>query len=236
MKIFYKEGNRMKQWGKWVVSLILLDVFLITCTSYSLAASEYPNRPIEMVIPFPPGGVVEIVERPFKDRVAKILGQPVVFSFKAGAGGAVGATHVAHAQPDGYTILVGGTTVLNMIPLTKKETGYSLDDFTPICNLTMASLVWSVKEDSPYKTMRDFIQAARTKKMKYATGIHSLPHVCMEALSKAAGFQAILIPYAGGNPALSAVLGGHADIGITPGSLGMAGPGKLRIIAVAQEK
>ena len=79
----------MKQGEKWIISLIVWHAFLIGCTSFFLAASGYPNRPIEMVIPFPPGGVVEIVERPFKDKVAKILGQPAVISFTAGAGGPI---------------------------------------------------------------------------------------------------------------------------------------------------
>jgi tripartite-type tricarboxylate transporter receptor subunit TctC len=214
-----------------------LSMCLVGPTSSLSAAPDYPSRPIEMVIPYPPGGAVEIVVRPFKDKVSQVLGQPVVFTFKPGAGGAAGSAYVAHAKPDGYTILVGSTTPLIMIPLTKKDIGYSLTDFAAVCNLTMTSLVWLVKEDSPFKTMQDFMQVAKTKKMKYSTyGTHGLSHICMEALGKAAGFQSILIPYPGGNPALAAVLGGHVDIGITPGSLGMAGPGKLRIIAAAQEK
>jgi tripartite-type tricarboxylate transporter receptor subunit TctC len=222
----------------WVIFLgIGMLTILVGEASVASAASDFPSRPIEMVIPYPPGGAVEIVVRPFKDKVSQILGQPVIFSFKPGAGGAAGAAYVAHAKPDGYTLLVGSTTPLIMIPLTKKDIGYSLTDFAAVCNLTMTSLVWLVKEDSSYKTMEEFIRIARTKKMKYSTyGTHGLSHICMEALGKAAGFQSILIPYPGGNPALAAVLGGHVDIGITPGSLGMAGPGKLRIIASAQEK
>ncbi len=225
---------------KGVSKLLILTgimILLIFGSSDVFAASDYPNRPIEIVIPYPPGGAAEIVVRPYKERVSKILGQPIVFAFKPGAGGAAGATYVKNAKPDGYTLMSGSTTPVALLPLVKKDLTYTLEDFDFVCNLTVTPLVWLVKDDSPYKTMKDFIQAAKTKKMKYTTpGANTISHICMEALGKAAGFQSILIPYPGGNPALAAVLGGHAEVGITPGSLGMAGPGKLRVIGVAQDK
>ncbi len=201
------------------------------------AATAFPSRPIEIVIPYPPGGAAEIVVRPYKERLTQILGQPIVFNFKPGAGGAAGAQYVKNAKPDGYTLMSGSTTPVVLLPLVKKDLGYTMDDFTYACNLTVTPLAWLVKEDGPYKSMKDFLQAAKTKRMKYATpGAHTISHIVMEALGKAAGFQATLVPFPGGNPALASVLGGHTDIGITPGSLGMAGPGKLRVVAVAQEK
>jgi len=223
--------------------IIGLSVFVLV-TSFFLEiplvseASDYPSRPIEIVVPFAPGGLPETIIRPFPGRLQKIFGQPVVVVFKPGAGGAAGSAFVARAKPDGYTLLVGSTSPLVLVPLTsKKDLGYTLEDFTYVCNLTVTPSVWLVKEDSPYKTLKDLIQAARTKKIKYSTpGTNTILHICMEALGKAAEFKAIHIPYSGGNPALAAVLGGHADVGITPGSLGMAGPGKLRAIGVALEK
>ena len=201
------------------------------------SAADYPDRPIDLVIPYAPGGGADIATTAFKDKVAKIVGQPLISNFKPGAGGATGSAFVAQAKADGYTFLVGSNSPLIIAPLTKKGTGYTLADFTPVCNISAVPLVWCVKEDSPYKTMPEFIQAAKTKKMKYSTyGVLTAAHICMEALGRAAKFQAVHIPYSGASTAMSAALGGHVDIAIASGSAGMAGPGKLRILAIAEDK
>jgi len=132
-------------------------ISLLACVGGVSSAPDYPNRPIEVIVPYPPGGVAEIVVRPYKEHLQKVLGQPVVFVFKPGAGGAVGTAYVSQARPDGYTILSGSTSPLVLLPLTsKKGLGYTPEDFTYICNLTVNPQVWLVKEDSPYKTMKDF--------------------------------------------------------------------------------
>jgi len=201
------------------------------------SAADYPDRPIDLVIPYAPGGGADIATTAFKDKVAKIVGQPLISNFKPGAGGATGSAFVAQAKADGYTFLVGSNSPLIIAPLTKKGTGYTLADFTPVCNISAVPLVWCVKEDSPYKTMPEFIQAAKTKKMKYSTyGVLTAAHICMEALGRVAKFQAVHIPYSGASTAMSAALGGHVDIAIASGSAGMAGPGKLRILAIAEDK
>ncbi len=219
--------------------LLLMAVSMILAAGAfsSLGAAGYPNRPIEIVIPYAPGGGADIASTAYKDKAAKILGQPIISNFKPGAGGATGSAYVAQAKPDGYTLLIGSNSPLVIAPLTKKGTGYTLDDFTPVCNLSAVPLVWCVKEDSPYKTMKDFIAAAKTKKMKYSTyGALTAAHLAMEALAKAAGFQAIHIPYSGAATAMTAALGGHVDIAIASGSAGMVGPGKLRMLAIAYDK
>jgi tripartite-type tricarboxylate transporter receptor subunit TctC len=220
----------------WTILAFALAILFGIFPSSGLASSDYPSRPIEIVVPYSPGGGADIASRVFKDYVGKILGQPVIQTFKPGAGGATGSAFVAAAKPDGYTLLVGSNSPLVVAPLTKKP-GYTLNDFTPVCNYTLLPLLWVVKDDSPYKTMQDFIRAAKTKKMKYATyGSLTAAHVCMEALQKVAGFQAIHVPYDGGGRTMTAVLGGHADIGIASGSGGMAGPGRLRILAIGHKE
>jgi tripartite-type tricarboxylate transporter receptor subunit TctC len=227
----------MKKEEIYKTLLIGVMIFLLSGFSYVLASTDYPKRPIELVIPYAPGGGADIASSAFKERVGKILGQPLISTFKPGAGGATGSAFVAQAKPDGYTLLVGSNSPLIIAPLTKKGTGYTLNDFTPVCNLSAVPLVWCVKDDSPFKTMQEFIQAARTKKMKYSTyGALTAAHICMEALGRIAKFQAIHIPYSGASTAMSAALGGHVDIAIASGSAGMAGPGRLRILAIAQEK
>lgn len=226
----------MRGLRKSIMFISVLAIFLGTGISFGQSALDYPSRPIELVVPYSPGGGADIASRAFKDYVAKVLGQPIVQNFKPGAGGATGSAFVAAAKPDGYTLLVGSNSPLVVAPLTKKP-GYTLDDFTPVCNFSLLPLCWVVRDDSPYKTMQDFIQAAKTKKMTYATyGTLTAAHVCMEALGKMAGFQAIHVPYDGGGRTMTAVLGGHADIGIASGSGGMAGPGRLRIIAIGHKE
>ncbi|HYB20194.1 MAG TPA: tripartite tricarboxylate transporter substrate binding protein [Thermodesulfobacteriota bacterium] len=227
----------MKRLGKWIIVPLGVVTFFMGGAQIGLASSDYPNRPIEMVIPYSPGGGADIATTAYKDWAAKILGQPLISSFKPGAGGAVGSAFVAQAKPDGYTLLVGSNSPLVIAPLTKKGTGYSLEDFAPVCNLSAVPLVWCVREDSPYKTMKEFIAAAKTKKIRYATyGALTAAHIAMEALAKAANFQGIHVPYSGAATAMSAAMGGHVDIAIASGSAGMAGPGKLRILATASSK
>jgi tripartite-type tricarboxylate transporter receptor subunit TctC len=201
--------------------------------SLSMAASDYPTRAIEVILPVAPGGGLDFAMNLFKNRVEKILGQPLVFVYKPGAAGATGTLYATGCKPDGYTLVASTISTLVIPPLTKKGAGYTLDDFVPICNLTSIPQVFCIKDDSPYKTMQDFIQAAKTKKMKYATpGIFTNAHILMEAFSKMAGFQAIHIPYRGSAAGMAAVLGGHIDM-LVAASGGFLGPGKLRLLAIA---
>lgn len=212
----------------------LVAALLAWGASFVQAQSNYPDRPIEMVIGYAAGGPMDFVAAAFKEKVSKILGQPVLSVFKPGAGGAIGAAYAARAKPDGYTLYLGSNTTLVLIPLTKKDSGYSPEELVPVCNLTSSPNLLCVKDDAPYKTLAEFIQAAKAKKMKYATyGVNSGPHILMEALSKAAGFKAIHIPYAGAGPAYVACLGGHVDMAISTGTGGMVGPEKLRVLAHA---
>ena len=227
------EKLRMRKW----VGVFWGVVILLMAGAQIAQAADYPDRPVELVIPYAPGGGADIATTAYKERAAKALGQPLVSVFKPGAGGAAGSAFVAQAKPDGYTLLVGSNSPLVIAPLTKKGTGYTLEDFAPVCNLSAVPLVWCVKEDSPYKTMKEFITAARTKKMRYSTyGALTAAHIAMEALAKAANFQAIHVPYSGAATAMSAAMGGHVDIAIASGSAGMAGPGKLRMLAIAHSK
>ncbi|MBE0558344.1 MAG: tripartite tricarboxylate transporter substrate binding protein, partial [Proteobacteria bacterium] len=113
----------------------------------------------------------------------------------------------------------------------------TLDSFTPVCNFSETRNYFLVREDSPYKTMRDFVEAAKKKRMIYASpGVNTTSHITMEALIRQLGLQLTHVPYSGGSTAFTAVLGGHADIGLAGGSLGMVAPGKLRALAVDGDK
>src|SRR5882672_12951292 len=131
------------------------------CTA--LAAQDYPSKPITMVVPFPPGGVAEIVGRPLASLMEKTLKQPVVMVNRPGAGGAVGMASVAKAPADGYTILMGLSSI-SIFPVSDRINGktpsYELKDFAPIALVTADPTVLVVRTDSPYKTLGDFVDAA----------------------------------------------------------------------------
>jgi tripartite-type tricarboxylate transporter receptor subunit TctC len=213
-----------------------LAVVILAC-SLAYGQTTFPDHPIQVVIPLAPGGGSDVGFTMMKDHVAKILGQPIITEFKPGASGALGSAFVAKAKPDGYTLLLGNKGGLIMAPLTKKDLGYSLDDFAPVCNLLRSPNFWFVREDSGYKTLKEWNIAAKTKKMKYATyGALSLSHLVQEYMGKMEGYQAVHIPYGGASQALAAVLGGHVDLSSCANTPGMVGPGKLRVIATSSDK
>lgn len=227
----------MKTWKKAGIFFVML-VSLATCgITIALAGSDFPVRPIELVIPNNPGGGMDAVASAFREKVSKILGQPVLNVYKPGAAETLGCGFVAKSKPDGYTLVVASMTSMLVRPMLKEGTGYTVDDFAPVCNLTTSPSFFCVQDAGPYKTIQDLIQGGKAKKIKYATyGAHSLGHIIMDALARAAEFQAIHIPYGGSGPAMAAVLGGHADVAIVGGTTpGMVGPGRLRIIAVTTD-
>jgi tripartite-type tricarboxylate transporter receptor subunit TctC len=220
----------------WIIRLARFLTLFIFNTSLALGSSDYPNRPIEIICPTAPGGGLDYALNLYKNKVEKILGQPIFISYKSGAAGATGTVYAKSCKPDGYTLMGSTISTLVIPPLSKKGAGYTIDDFTPICNLTSIPTAFCVKQDSPYKTMKDFIQAAKTKKMKYATpGAFTNVHILMEALSREAGFQAIHIPHTGAAAGMAAVLGGHVDM-LVAASAAFIGPGRLRLLATAGEK
>ena len=212
-------------------------VFLSAGVSSAWGQTSFPDRPIQVIIPFGAGGGSDVSFTAFKEHAAKILGQPILSEFKSGASGAIGAAFVAKAKPDGYTLLLGNKGGLIMAPLTRKDAGFTLDDFAPVCYLFRSPNFWFVREDTPYKTLKEWNLAAKSKKMKYATyGALSLSHIVQEYMARMEGYEAIHIPYGGAPQALAAALGGHVDMASCASAPGMVGPGRLRVIATSSEK
>ncbi len=224
----------MKKAQIFLISMML--VYSAMSANFASGQTNYPSRAVEIISPNAAGGGLDFALQLFKPRLEKVLGQPVIINYKPVAGGITGTLYAKECKPDGYALMASTISTLVLPQLTKKGATYTLDDFTPICNLTSIPVVFCVKEDSPYKTMQDFIRAAKTKKMRYASpGTYYNAHILMEALSKEAGFQAIHVPQTGAAAGMTAVMGGHLDI-LVAASAGFAGPGKLRIIASAEEK
>ena len=209
---------------------------LLACAAQ---AQDYPTKPITMIVAFPPGGVAELVGRPLAASMEKTLGQPVIILNRPGAGGAVGTTAAAKAAPDGYTILMTLSSISIFPvsdPLEGKPVPYQLSDFMPIALVTADPTVLVVRADSPYRTVQDFVAAAKANpgKINYSSsGVYGTLHVAMEMFAGAAGIQLFHIPYQGGGPAVTALLGGQVEaLASGPAAaVGQIKGGKMRALA-----
>ena len=202
-------------------------------------AQDYPSKPITMVNPFPPGGVVDVVGRPLAAVMEKSLRQPVIMVGKTGAGGAVGFAYAAKAPADGYTILMGLSSI-SIFPVSDRINGktppYELKEFAPIALVTADPTVLVVRTDGPYKSVKDFVDAAKANpgKINYSSsGVYGTLHVAMEIFANAAGIKLFHVPYQGGGPAVTALLGGQVQAlasGPAP-AIGQIKAGKMRALA-----
>jgi tripartite-type tricarboxylate transporter receptor subunit TctC len=215
---------------------LFLHILLL---SSACLAQDYPSKPITMFVPFPPGGVAEIVGRPLAVELEKSLRQPVVLINRPGAGGAVGMASVARAPGDGYTLLMGLSSI-SIFPVSDRINGkvpaYELKDFAPIALITADPTVLVVRTDGPYKTLKDFVDAAKANpgKINYSSsGVYGTLHVSMEIFANAAGIKLFHVPYQGGGPALTALLGGqvHALASGPAPAVGQIKAGKMRALA-----
>ncbi|MSP97877.1 MAG: tripartite tricarboxylate transporter substrate binding protein [Betaproteobacteria bacterium] len=203
------------------------------------AQDAYPTKPISMIAPFPPGGVADIVGRPLAVAMERTLKQPVLVVNRSGAGGAVGTTAAAKAAPDGYTILMSLSSISIFPvsdPINGKPAPYQLSDFAPIALVTSDPTVLVVAADGPYKTIQDFIAAAKAypNQMNYSSsGVYGTLHVAMEMFANAAGIKMFHVPYQGGGPAVAALLGGqvHALASGPAAAVGQIKGGKMRALA-----
>ena len=216
-----------------------IPVLLALIASCAFAQEPYPSKPITMIVPFPPGGVADIVGRPLAAQMEKSLKQPVVVVNRTGAGGAVGMAAAAKAAPDGYTILMALSSI-SIFPVSDRISGkapsYEMKDFAPIALITADPTVLVVSADSPWKTLKEFVDSAKAYpgKINYSSsGVYGTLHVAMEIFANAAGIQLFHVPYGGGGPALTALLGGqvHALASGPAPAVGQIKAGKMRALA-----
>jgi tripartite-type tricarboxylate transporter receptor subunit TctC len=213
-------------------------------TGRATAQEAYPTRPVHIVNPFPPGGAVDVVGRPFAAVLEPLLKQPVVIETKAGAAGQVGGQFVANAKPDGYTLLAHLPSVAGFEAVDRlfgRTPKFTRADFIPIARLTEGPMVLVVNDQQPYKTLKELIDDAKgnpTKLTFSSSGLYGALHLPTALLMKAAGFQMKHLPTAGGGPALTAILGNNAQVLVT--SIAAANAqmkaGKLRALACFSPK
>jgi len=204
-------------------------------------AQAFPDRPVKLVVSSPAGGPPDIIARLLSDQMAAALGQPVVVENRpGGAGGTIGAKSVIAAEPDGHTLLMGSTSSLLIAPLIYKNAGYGSGTFAPVAGLSESAEVLAVHPSVKASSVAELIALAKSEPgaLTYGSaGIGTLPHIEGELLKARAGIDIRHIPYRGGGPALTGLLGGeiHIFFSALPQMLPYIREGRLRGLAVTSE-
>ena len=206
-------------WEEFVPSrlAVFASALLIFAAAAAVAqAQDLPNKPIHMVIAFPPGGPTDFVGRLVADKVKDILGQPVIIENKPGANGAIGADYVAKSAPDGTTLFLTTLGAVGVTPHMRTDIRYdTIKDFAPITLVVLNTTLIVVKAESPFNSMKDLTAAAKAKpgEMTFATtGVGANTHLTLELYQGAAGVKFVHIPYRGAAPALTDLLGGQVQV------------------------
>jgi len=207
-------------------------------TAARAQTTDFPSRAITMVVPFPPGGQADLAARPTAGAMERILRQPVVVQNRGGAAGAIGNGFVARSAADGYTLLMALSS-LAVIPeaerLFNRTPPYTADQFAPIALVNSDPTMLAVPASAPWRTMEEFIAAARANpgSIPYgSSGTYGTLHVAMEMLAATAGIRLLHVPFTGAGPAITALLGGQIQaLASAPGTLTQhARDGRIRVL------
>ncbi|CAN7703876.1 tripartite tricarboxylate transporter substrate binding protein [Variovorax sp. LjRoot130] len=201
------------------------------------AADAYPTKPIKIIVGYSAGGAVDLIARSVGQRMATILGQPVIVENKPGAGTNIAVKALIASPPDGYTLMLAANA-LAVNPTLFQPAPYDLErDVTPVSLVARVPVVAAVREDSEWRTLQQLVTAAKAKPgtLSVATpGNGSTPHLAMELFQHTAGVSLRHVPYKGGAPAITDVIGGHVDV-VAVNALEaspLAKAGKLRVLAL----
>lgn len=215
---------------------------LLTCAlgvAPSAQAADYPDHPLRMVIPYPPGGATDVVGRVLAAKLSDELKQQVVVENRGGAGGNLGADAVARAEPDGYTLLMGAITSHSIMATLEKPTiSYKLmDDLTPVATVAAVPLVFVVNPNVPAKSLKELIAYAKANpgKLTYASSGAGAPQrMGAELFKRQAGVDMLHVPYRGSGPAMTDLVGGQVNtmVETVPAALPFIKSGQLRALAV----
>ncbi len=201
---------------KWFLrSILVASAWLATAFTLPAAASEYPDKPVRLVVPWPAGGLVDIAARTSGTSLQAAMGQPFVVENKPGAGGGIGADAVAKASPDGYTLLLT-TSALNMNAAIKRTPAYSVaNEFIPIAAVAYAPSVLVVRSSLGVSSVAELIALARSKpdKLSYASAGQGSPaHLYGELFKSLAGVEMLHVPYKGAPQAINDLIAGEVDV------------------------
>ncbi len=192
----------------------LLSILVLGLSGVALA-QPFPNKVVRIIVPYPPGGVVDLTGRLLADQLRRELGGTVIVENKPGAGGTVGAAAVARSPADGYTILFSGAATHAFAPWLHKELPYDpVKDFIPVTQLTEGPLALCVNASSPATDLRGFIEMlkSRGEAVNYSSnGNGTYPHLSVELLKQATGLKPVHVPYKGGGEAVTALIAGEVQ-------------------------
>lgn len=204
------------------------------------AADAWPSKPVRIVVPYAPGGPVDLIARPMGQRLAETLKQPVVIDNRGGANGNIGAEHVAKSPPDGYTLLAGSKSQLTINPLLYGRAGFDpARDLAPISLIAYSPSGLMVHPSLPVKSLKEFTALAKSRKLSYASaGNGSANHLAAELYKMLAKAEMMHVPYKGGGPALNSVVGGQIEVIFisVPLTIPFVQAGRLRALAICSEK
>jgi tripartite-type tricarboxylate transporter receptor subunit TctC len=217
-----------------------IAALLLFALAASLAhAQSYPTKPVKIIVPFTAGSATDILARVVGDQLAKALGQPFVIENKPGAGGILGTQFAKDAPADGYTLIAAGSGPFGINPGVYKSLPYDpVRDFEPIGNIVLTPQAIVVGTQSPYKSVKDLVAAAKARpgELSFASlGNGSTSHLTMEAFQAAAGIKLNHIPFKGSSDAQTQIIGGNVVMmsDTVPGVLAQVKAGKLRALGVA---
>src|SRR5664279_3952525 len=223
------------------LSLIVAGLLLASGAAAQNGASDFPSRPIRIIVCVPAGGGVDTVARIVADGMQKRLGQPVIVENRAGAAGNIGAEAVFTATPDGYTLLAAQPSPLTVNPLLYKQLAFDPTMFEPVAIMTSIANVLLVRADFPAKTAQEFIAFAKANpgKINYASqGIGTTSHLTAALFETVTGTKLVHVPYKGTAPALNDLIAGHVDMIFMElaYAIKLHEAGRARILAVATAK
>jgi tripartite-type tricarboxylate transporter receptor subunit TctC len=219
--------------GRSAIALIAAFVLCANAT-----AQAWPDKPVRLIVNFPPGGVADTLARAISPGLSESLKQPVVVENRPGANGSIGADAVAKSPADGYTFLVSSGGAMTVDPFLYPNLPYDTQkDLTPVASLAIVRVFLLIHPSVPAKTLAEFVAYARANpgKLSYGSaGSGSSPHLAGEMFTRAAGIKATHVPYKGAAPALNDLLGGQVQFMFDPGpGLQHAATGKVIVLAVA---
>lgn len=220
-------------------TLRLLAGAATLATAPSVAAQGFPNRPITIVVPWPPGAATDATTRIIAEAMARDLGQPVVVENRAGASGAIGSAHVATGPKDGYRLITATADTHSINPQVRRSLPYdAVKDFEPIALYATLSIVWVGRPDLPWASMAEALAASRQRPtpLSYGSwGVGSTAHLAGALLEMASGTNLNHVPFQGAAPALTALGGGHIDLmpSSRTSAAGMRAAGKIKVLGVA---
>jgi len=207
----------------------------------SASAQSWPQKPVRFIVPFPPGGATDISARLLGQELQDMWGQTVVIENRGGAGGGVGAAEAARAAPDGYTLFFPSGSVVTANQHIYAKMNYDPEkDFVPVTNVVSGPQVLAVRADSPYKTVKALIDAAKAQPGRLTfghAGIGSQTHLAAENFVNAAKVDAVAVPYKGEGPALTGLVGGDTTFAVTnvAATIGHINSGRLRALGVTSK-